>query len=163
QDTIEENIRMGNTKATKEEIIKVAKMARCHDFIEELEQGYQTKIGDKGVFLSKGEAQRVSIARALLKNASILILDEATAYADAENELYIQQAIGELVKDKTVLIVAHRLWTIQNAHQIVVIDQGKIIEQGTHQTLLNKQGMYERLWAINAKSEEWKIKEEQYA
>lgn len=116
-DTIEENIRMGNTRATKEEVIAAAKTACCHEFIGRLESGYDTRIGEGGTYLSGGEAQRVAIARALLKNAPILVLDEATAYADAENERKIQQGLAELVKGKTVLIIAHRLSTIQGLNR----------------------------------------------
>ncbi|MGO2892705.1 MAG: ABC transporter ATP-binding protein [Enterococcus devriesei] len=157
-DSIEENIRMGNRIASIEDIRRVAKMARCDEFIQELPNGYQTKIGEQGVFLSKGEAQRVSIARALLKNSPILVLDEATAYADAENEVYIQQAIGELVKGKTVLIIAHRLWTIQHVDQILVCDKGDIQATGTHEELLAGNPLYQKLWAINEETKEWEVK-----
>ncbi|MDT2822389.1 ABC transporter ATP-binding protein [Enterococcus devriesei] len=157
-DSIEENIRMGNRIASIEDIRRVAKMARCDEFIQELPNGYQTKIGEQGVFLSKGEAQRVSIARALLKNSPILVLDEATAYADAENEVYIQQAIGELVKGKTVLIIAHRLWTIQHVDQILVCDKGEIQATGTHEELLAGNPLYQKLWAINEETKEWEVK-----
>lgn len=157
-DSIEENIRMGNRIASIEDIRRVAKMARCDEFIQELPNGYQTKIGEQGVFLSKGEAQRVSIARALLKNSPILVLDEATAYADAENEVYIQQAIGELVKGKTVLIIAHRLWTIQHVDQILVCDKGDIQATGTHEELLAENPLYQKLWAINEETKEWEVK-----
>lgn len=158
-DTIEENIKMGNQSATTEDVISVAKMARCHQFIEQLPQGYQTKIGEHGQHLSKGEAQRISIARALLKNAPILVLDEATAYADAENEIYIQQALNELIKGKTVLIIAHRLWTIRAADQILVCDQGSIVASGTHDDLLDSCELYHRLWNINTATKEWRVKE----
>ena len=157
-DTIEENIRMGNNVATQQEIEQVAKQARCHDFIMTLPEGYQTKIGEHGVYLSKGEAQRLSIARALLKNAPLLVLDEATAYADAENEIYIQQAINELVKGKTVLIIAHRLWTIQHVDQILVCNQGMIEASGTHEELLEKNELYRRLWQINNQTVDWEVK-----
>ncbi len=156
-DTLEENIRMGNTAATQAEIIAVAKQARCHDFIQQLPQGYETKIGEHGVYLSKGEAQRVSIARALLKNAPILVLDEATAYADSENEVFIQQAINELVSGKTVLIIAHRLWTIQHVDQILVCNQGRIEQSGTHDELLATSELYARLWHINSETKDWGV------
>lgn len=159
-DTIEENIRMGNQEASQKEIEKVARMARCHEFIENLPKGYQTKIGEHGVYLSAGESQRVSIARALLKNAPILVLDEATAYADAENEIYIQQAINELIKDKTVLIIAHRLWTIRHVAQILVCDKGQIIASDTHENLLNTCDLYKTLWSINTETTDWKVREE---
>nr|WP_243430486.1 ABC transporter ATP-binding protein [Enterococcus sp. DIV2402] len=154
-DTIEANIRMGNDQASLDEIKWIAQLARCHEFIEELPNGYQTKIGEDGVFLSKGEAQRISIARALLKNSPILVLDEATAYADAENEVYIQQAINELVVGKTVLIIAHRLWTIQHVDQILVCNQGVIEQVGTHEELLQNNQLYAKLWAINAETKDW--------
>lgn len=157
-ETIEENIRMGNKTASLAEVEEVARLARCHEFIETLPLKYQTKIGEHGVYLSKGEAQRISIARALLKNAPILILDEATAYADAENEVYIQQAINELVKGKTVLIIAHRLWTIQHVDQILVCDQGQIVNRGTHEELLEHSPLYAKLWAINAQTKDWEVK-----
>jgi ATP-binding cassette subfamily B protein IrtA len=157
--TIEENIRMGNTESSDEDIRRVAAMARCSDFIDHLPEGYQTRIGEGGVFLSKGEAQRISIARALLKNSPILVLDEATAYADSENEVHIQHAIGELVKGKTVLVIAHRLWTIQHADQILVCNHGEIEAQGNHQELLQTSPLYTRLWNINQATAEWKVKE----
>lgn len=157
-DTIEENIRMGNDQVAFEEIQHVAKLARCHDFVSQLPDQYQTIVGDKGVFLSKGEAQRISIARALLKNSPILVLDEATAYADAENEVFIQQAINELVIGKTVLIIAHRLWTIQHVDQILVCNQGIIEAAGTHHDLLNQNELYAKLWAINSETKDWEVK-----
>ncbi|WNS44109.1 ABC transporter ATP-binding protein [Paenibacillus sp. MMS20-IR301] len=158
-DTIEENIRMGNTSATKEEVIAAAKTACCHEFIERLESGYETRIGEGGTYLSGGEAQRVAIARALLKNAPILVLDEATAYADAENERKIQQGLAELVKGKTVLIIAHRLSTIQGAEQILVVKQGQITERGTHEELRAKQGLYEVMWQSHITAASWRLGE----
>ncbi|MCB5955562.1 ABC transporter ATP-binding protein [Enterococcus sp. CWB-B31] len=157
-DTVEENIRMGNKEASLEEVMHMAHLARCNEFIQELPNGYATKIGEDGVYLSKGEAQRISIARALLKNAPILVLDEATAYADAENEVYIQQAINELVKGKTVLIIAHRLWTIQHVDQILVCNKGEIQASGTHQELLSTNPLYYRLWTINEETKDWEVK-----
>ncbi len=156
-DTMEENIRMGNQKASKEEVIAAAKVACCHEFIEKLPQGYDTKIGGEGVYLSGGEAQRIAIARALLKNSPILVLDEATAYADAENERNIQKGLAELVKGKTVLIVAHRLSTIQGAAKILVIKQGKIVESGTHVTLRNEAGLYEQMWQAHMNATSWQL------
>ncbi|WP_019913334.1 ABC transporter ATP-binding protein [Paenibacillus sp. HW567] len=156
-DTIEENIRMGNTKASKEEVIAAARMACCHDFIGKLEAGYDTKIGEGGTYLSGGEAQRIAIARALLKNAPILVLDEATAYADAENERKIQQGLVELVKGKTVLIIAHRLSTIRGAEQIIVVKQGEIAERGTHEALRAQSGLYERMWQAHISAARWRL------
>ena len=158
-DTIEANIRMGNQEASVEDIERVARESRCYDFIENLPQKFQTQIGDAGIFLSKGEAQRVSIARALLKNAPILVLDEATAYADAENEVHIQQAISELVKGKTVLIIAHRLWTIQHVNQIIVCNEGSIEAIGTHEELLRSNDLYAKLWSINRETKDWEVKQ----
>lgn len=157
-DTVAANIRMGNKKASMEEIRWAAQLARCDEFIQELPNGYDTMIGEQGVFLSKGEAQRISIARALLKNSPILVLDEATAYTDAENEVYIQQAISELVKGKTVLIIAHRLWTIQHVDQILVCDHGTIQAAGSHSELLENNSLYQKLWAINAETKDWEVK-----
>lgn len=157
-DTVAANIRMGNKKASMEEVQWAARTARCDEFIQELPNGYDTMIGEQGVFLSKGEAQRISIARALLKNSPILVLDEATAYADAENEVYIQQAISELVKGKTVLIIAHRLWTIQHVDQIFVCDRGTIQASGTHDELLESNSLYQKLWSINAETKDWEVK-----
>jgi ATP-binding cassette subfamily B protein len=157
-DTIAANIRLGNKKASLEEVRWAAQLARCDEFIQELPSGYETMIGEQGIFLSKGEAQRISIARALLKNSPILVLDEATAYADAENEVYIQQAISELVKGKTVLIIAHRLWTIQHVDQILVCDKGEIQAAGTHEELLADNPLYQKLWMINEETKDWEVK-----
>lgn len=156
-DTIEENIRMGNTSATRDEVLAAAKTACCHEFIEKLGQGYDTKIGQGGTYLSGGEAQRIAIARALLKRAPILVLDEATAYADAENEYNIQQGIAQLVKGKTVIIIAHRLSTIRSAEQILVVKQGSIVEQGTHEQLRREQGLYEQMWQAHQSAASWKL------
>jgi ATP-binding cassette subfamily B protein len=156
-DTIEANIRMGNGAASLEAVIAAAKTACCHEFIEKLAHGYQTRIGEGGTYLSGGEAQRIAIARALLKNAPILVLDEATAYADAENEAKIQQGLAGLVKGKTVLIIAHRLSTIQAAEQILVIRQGEIAERGTHGELRAAQGLYEQMWQAHIRAASWKL------
>lgn len=159
-DTIEENIRMGNTTASMDEVVAAAKTACCHEFIEQLEDGYQTKIGNGGIFLSGGEAQRLAIARALLKNAPILVLDEATAYADAENEHKIQQGLAELVKGKTVMMIAHRLSTIMHAEQILVIENGQVVEKGTHQELLAENGVYTNMWQAHTSATNWKLGQE---
>ena len=144
--TIEENIRVGKKGATKEEIIKAAKKARIHDFIMSLPEGYETDIGENGGILSGGQRQRISIARAFLKDAPILILDEMTSNVDPVNESLIQDAITELAKDRTVLVIAHHLRTIQKADQILVFQKGKLLEKGNHRELLEKDGYYKKLW-----------------
>ena len=156
-DTIENNIRFGNPGATQEEIIEAAKKARCHDFIMTLPDGYQTMIGEGGSTLSGGEKQRISIARAILKNANIVILDEATASIDPENEHLIQQAISELTVGKTVIVIAHRLATIEHADQILVVDKGRLVQKGTHQQLARQEGLYRRFIAIREQAEGWSI------
>ena len=142
QDTVYNNIAMGRTDATEREVIEAAKKARCYDFIQALPDGFNTVIGEGGASLSGGEQQRISIARCILKDAPIVILDEATASIDADNESYIQAAISELVRGKTLLVVAHRLHTIAGADQILVIDDGKIAERGTHTELMSADGIY---------------------
>ena len=156
-DTIENNIRFGNPSATQEEIIEAAKKARCHDFIMALPDGYETVIGEGGSTLSGGEKQRISIARAILKNANIVILDEATASIDPENEHLIQQAISELTIGKTVIVIAHRLATIEHADQILVVDQGQVVQKGTHQQLVQQDGLYRRFITIREQAEGWSI------
>lgn len=156
-DTIENNIRFGNPNATQDEIIEAAKKARCHDFIMSLPDGYQTVIGEGGSTLSGGEKQRISIARAILKNANIVILDEATASIDPENEHLIQQAISELTIGKTVIVIAHRLATIEHADQILVVDKGEIVQKGTHQQLVQQEGLYRRFISIREQAEGWSI------
>lgn len=158
QDTIGNNIRIGNMAATQEEIEQAARQACCHEFISKLPQGYDTPVGEGGSTLSGGEKQRVSIARALLKNASIVLLDEATASLDPENEAAIQQAINELVADKTVILIAHRLKTIQNADKILVLDQGRLVQQGKHDALLQEPGIYANLWSLQQGAEGWRLK-----
>ena len=156
-DTVYNNIAMGKVNATKEEVEAAAKAAQCHDFILHLPEGYHTKMGNDGTFLSGGEKQRIAIARAILKNAPLLIMDEATSSADAENEYKLQQAMSELIKNKTVIVIAHRLKTIQNANQILVIKSGKIVESGTHEELLVKQGLYNEMWKNSLSSATWQI------
>lgn len=156
-DTIENNIRMGRENATHEEIVVAAKLAACHDFIMALPEGYQTLVGEGGSTLSGGEKQRISIARALLKDAPIVLLDEATASLDPQNEVWIQKAIDALVENKTVVIIAHRLRSIQNADQIIVLDDGKVSETGNHEQLLENNGLYSRLWKEQQKSGSWKL------
>lgn len=156
-DTLYNNIAVGKPGATKEEVYAAAKAAQCHAFIENLPQGYDTLIGEGGVYLSGGEEQRVSVARAILKNAPILILDEATAYADPENELQMQLALQELIKNKTVLIIAHRLITIKNANKIEVIKDGQIETTGTHDRLLKDSKTYSAMWKAYTVSSDWQI------
>ncbi len=156
-DTIRANILFGKPDATEEEMIKAAKKARCHDFIMALPDGYDTVVGEGGGTLSGGEKQRISIARAILKNAPIIILDEATASIDPENEHLIQQAISELTRGKTIITIAHRLATIQNADQILVVADGRIAEHGTHAELVQQDGLYRRFTAIREQAEGWRI------
>jgi ATP-binding cassette subfamily B protein len=160
-DTIENNIRFGSPDATRGEIIAAAKKARCHDFIEALPVGYDTVVGEGGSTLSGGEKQRISIARAILKDAPIVLLDEATASVDPDNEKYIQEAINELVSGKTLIIIAHRLSTIQRADQILVIDGGRIAERGTHDALIAKGGQYSNLWQRRQKAKSWRIRRDE--
>ncbi|KEI76361.1 multidrug ABC transporter ATP-binding protein [Clostridium botulinum B2 128] len=156
-DTVYNNIRFGKPEASFEDVIKVAKKACCHDFIMNLPNGYETVIGDGGSTLSGGEKQRISIARAMLKNAPIVILDEATASVDPENEHAIQKAISALVHGKTIIIIAHRLATIENADQILVVDGGCVAQRGAHKELINQKGVYKRFLDIRKTVEEWNI------
>ena len=147
QDTVYNNILLGNQSASRNLVIEAAKKARCHEFIMKLENGYETVVGEGGATLSGGERQRISIARALLKDAPIILLDEVTANIDPENERYVQEAINQLIRNKTVFVVAHKLSTIQNAHQIVVLGKnGNVEEIGTHEELYEKQGAYRMMW-----------------
>ena len=157
QDTIYNNISMGKPDATEQEVCEAAKKARCYDFIMALPEGFQTVVGEGGATLSGGEKQRISIARCILKDAPIVILDEATASVDTDNESYIQEAISELVKGKTLLVIAHRLNTIQEADQILVISDGCISEQGTHEELMEKAGIYRDFVNIRKKSSGWSL------
>lgn len=156
-DTIYNNIKLGNQKASYEEVVKVAKIANCHDFIDKSSDGYDTMVGEGGSTLSGGEKQRISIARAILKDAEIILLDEATASLDADNELEIRKSIDKLTEKKTVIVIAHRLNTIKDAEQIIVLNEGKIEEKGNHNELIqNKKRYYNmvkemenaKLWAI---------------
>lgn len=156
-DSILENIRMGDDSISYKQVVEIAKKAQAHDFIMKLEKGYHTVIGASGTHLSGGEKQRIAIARALAKDAPIVILDEATSYADTENEAKIQLALNELLKNKTVIVIAHRLSTIQHADQILVIDEGKIVESGNQSQLIAQNGLYKKMWDMHTSSDEWAI------
>ena len=156
-DTIRANILFGRPDATEDEMIAAAKKARCHDFIMKLPDGYDTVVGEGGGALSGGEKQRISIARAILKDAPIIILDEATASIDPENEHLIQQALSELTRGKTIITIAHRLATVQNADQILVVEDGRIAQQGTHDELIRQDGLYRRFTEIRQQAEGWKL------
>ena len=156
-DTIRANILFGRPDASEEEMIEAAKKARCHEFIMVLPDGYDTVVGEGGGTLSGGEKQRISIARAILKNAPIIILDEATASVDPENEHLIQQAISALTRGKTIITIAHRLATIRNADQILVVDDDRIAERGTHAELVQQDGLYKRFTSIREQAEGWRI------
>ncbi|MCS4474623.1 ABC transporter ATP-binding protein/permease [Clostridium botulinum] len=148
QDTIGNNIRFGREDATQKEVEEAAKKACCHDFIMKLPQGYDTAVGEGGCTLSGGEKQRVSIARAMLKDAPVVLLDEATASLDPENEMDVQKAINQLIKGRTVIVIAHKLKTIRSADNIIVLDDGKVVEQGKHEELIKLKGLYARLWKL---------------
>lgn len=156
-DSIMENIRLGKPEASDEEVVESAKLAASHDFIMKMEDGYQTIIGDGGGKLSGGEKQRITIARAILKDAPIIILDEATAYADAENEDLIQEAINKLMKNKTVIVIAHRLRSVVNADKIIFVKNGEIADMGNHDYLLSNSADYQMLWEVNEQSYNWKL------
>ncbi len=158
KDTVKNNILMGREDATDAEVEAAARMAQCHDFIMALPNGYDTEIGEGGNTLSGGEKQRISIARAILKNAPIVLLDEATASLDPENEVHIQDAISQLVKDKTVIVIAHRLWTVREADCIYVLDRGRLVQQGKHEELLaDEGGIYRHLWDEQQRIKGWKF------
>ena len=155
--SILENVRMGKSDASEEEVIEALKKAQCMDIIEKLPNGIQTVIGEKGTYLSGGEQQRITIARAILKNAPILILDEATAFADPDNETKVQAAFDEMSKDKTLIMIAHRLSTVKNADRIFVMDDGKCVEEGRHDELMQADGLYKRMFEEYTRSVEWKV------
>ncbi|MCC8122568.1 MAG: ATP-binding cassette domain-containing protein, partial [Oscillospiraceae bacterium] len=157
RDTIANNIKFGKPDATMEEVMAAARKACCHDFILALPEGYETVVGESGATISGGERQRISIARALLKDAPIIILDEATANVDPENEALLQEAIAELTHGKTIIMIAHRLKTVQHADQILVMDQGRIIQRGTHDELIKEGGLYAEFIQMREKSVGWKL------
>ena len=156
-DTIYNNIRIGKAGATEEEVYAAARLAACDEFIERLPDGYQTVIGENGKTLSGGERQRLSIARAFLKDAPVVLLDESTASIDPENETKIQQAIGKLIENKTVLIIAHKLRSVVDCDKIVVLNEGGLAEEGTHETLMAENGLYHRLYTLQNESLAWKV------
>lgn len=156
-DTIYENIRVGNPNATREQVIAAAQAAQCDDFIKQLPKQYDTVIGEDGVYLSGGEEQRIAVARAILKNSPILVLDEATAFADPENEYKMQLAIQKLIRDKTVIIIAHRLSSIVSANRIVVLKEGSIAQQGTHRELCQQEGVYKKMWDAYTDASQWTL------
>lgn len=156
-DTIFNNIQMGNPNATREQVFAAAKAAYCDEFVRNMPDGYNTVLGENGSTLSGGERQRISIARALLKDSPIILLDEATASLDPENEVFVQKAIAKLVENKTVIIIAHRLRTVVDADQILVLDNGKLVEYGTHNELMRKNGLYHKLYHIQQESLGWAV------
>ncbi|ANW85413.1 ABC transport ATP-binding protein [Streptococcus anginosus] len=161
-DSVYNNIKVGNPNATKEEVYKAAKLARCHEFILKMKDGYETEIKDGGSTLSGGERQRIAIARAILKDAPILLLDESTASLDPDNEAKINNALENLMKEKTVFVIAHRLNTIKNASQIILINDGKIEEKGNHNELYAKKGHYYEMVNTQERAKKWMVKENGY-
>ena len=153
--TVLENIRIGRKDATDEEVVEAARLAECDEFVQKLPEGYNTVIGENGELLSGGQRQRISIARALLKDANIILLDEATSFLDVENESKIQRALSELIKNKTVIIIVHRMRTIAKADKIVVLDDGRIVEQGSPEELLALNGLFKRMVELQNFSGEW--------
>ena len=156
--TLYENIRIGKPDATREEVLEAARLAQCDEFLVRFPKGIDTPAGDGGKMLSGGERQRISLARALLKNAPVIVLDEATAFIDPENEEKMNAAISEVIRGKTVLIIAHRLHTVVGADKIVVLDNGRIEAEGTHEELLQNSTVYPRLWAAAEQSVAWEVR-----
>ena len=157
-DTIANNIRFGQPDAPMEKVVEAAKKACCHEFIEALPEGYNTVIGEGGASLSGGEKQRISIARAMMKDAPVIFLDEATANVDPENENDLMKAIQALTKEKTVIMIAHRLKTVEHADQILVVDHGKIVQQGAHENLMKEEGIYRNFISERREAASWKVK-----
>ena len=157
RDTVMENIRLGRRGATDEEVLEAAKAAQCDEFIRKLPQGYQTVIGENGSTLSGGERQRISIARALLKDAPVVLLDEATASLDVENESAVQTALSRLLQGKTVLVIAHRMRTVAGADHIVVLDDGHVAQQGAPAELMEQGGLYRRMVELQSESARWRL------
>lgn len=155
--SILENVKIANPNASNDDVMRALKAARCEDIIEKLPRGVDTVIGNEGTYLSGGEQQRIALARAILKNAPIVVLDEATAFADPENEVLIQKALSVLCKDHTVIMIAHRLSTVVNADKIIVLEDGHIVEEGTHKELLNQNGLYHKMWTDYNQAVKWKI------
>lgn len=155
--SILENVKIANPNASDDDVMQALKAARCEDIIEKLSNGVHTIIGSEGTYLSGGEQQRIALARAILKNAPIVVLDEATAFADPENEVLIQKALSVLCKDRTVIMIAHRLSTVVNADKIIILEEGHIIEEGTHKELLDKNGLYHKMWTDYNQAVKWKI------
>jgi ATP-binding cassette subfamily B protein len=158
--SIMENIRFGDKTASDEEVVQAAKAANCHTFISQLPDGYDTIYGAAGTHLSSGQCQRIALARAILKNAPIIVLDEATASQDAENEVWIQEVISRLTQNKTVILIAHRLNAVRNADQILVMEKGTIQERGRHEELLQADGIYTKLWNAYRKTQAWHMQRE---
>jgi ATP-binding cassette subfamily B protein len=152
-----DNIRLGVPEATAEDVVAAAKAAQAHDVITELPKGYDTDVGERGVFLSGGQRQRITIARAILQDRPILVLDEATAFADPENEAALVAALSALMRKKTVLMIAHRLSTTRDADQILVFDRGALVEQGAHDALVSQAGVYARLWSSYLDAQKWTL------
>ncbi len=157
RDTVMENIRLGRRDATDEEVLAAARAARCEEFVRNLPQGYQTLIGENGSTLSGGERQRISIARALLKDAPVILLDEATASLDVENESAVQEALSRLLQGKTVLVIAHRMRTVAGADHIVVLERGRVAQQGTPEELMRKGGLYRRMTELQKETAQWEL------